>query len=312
MIHPTAIVHPSAKIDRTAEIGPYSLVGENVRIGARTKLLAHVVVNGYTAIGEDTTIYPFASIGAALSRDHGISAGDRVALARSENNLGLILMARGDLAAARQHLDRSIELGEEADLQRGRSRMLLSLCELCLQEDNVDRAGEFAREALAVAGRLHEGQNVAEAHMWLGRIADKLGDPEGADRARRPVQRMRQRPGVGRQPGEHPDKADRLSRKHGQHLTLEPAVAERHPRQMFDVDRAVIGSKRRRRHPVNPFQMKRHGDDPSGSSPPNRSRQRGAQPITEMVNGTYLPQVCLVFGEELPQLVRPNENFKNL
>ena len=60
--------------------------------------------------------------------------------------------------------------------------MLLNLCELCLQEDNIDRAGEFAREALALAGRLHEGQNVADAHMWLGRIADKLGDPEGADR----------------------------------------------------------------------------------------------------------------------------------
>jgi tetratricopeptide (TPR) repeat protein len=107
---------------------------------------------------------------------------DRVALARSENSLGLILMARGDLPAARQHLDRSIELGEETDLQLGRSRMLLSLCELCLQEDNIDRAGEFAREALALATRLHEGQNVAEAHMSLARIADKLGDADGADR----------------------------------------------------------------------------------------------------------------------------------
>jgi UDP-N-acetylglucosamine acyltransferase len=65
MIHPSAIVHPSAKIDRTADIGPYCLVGENVRVGARTKLLAHAVVTGYTTIGEDTTIHPFASIGAS-------------------------------------------------------------------------------------------------------------------------------------------------------------------------------------------------------------------------------------------------------
>jgi UDP-N-acetylglucosamine acyltransferase len=65
MIHGSAIVHPSAKIDRTADIGPFCLVGENVRVGARTKLLAHVVVTGYTTIGEDTTIHPFASIGAS-------------------------------------------------------------------------------------------------------------------------------------------------------------------------------------------------------------------------------------------------------
>jgi tetratricopeptide (TPR) repeat protein len=46
----------------------------------------------------------------------------------------------------------------------------------------VEQALQFAREALALASRLHELPNVAEAHMWLGRIADKLGDHEGADR----------------------------------------------------------------------------------------------------------------------------------
>jgi UDP-N-acetylglucosamine acyltransferase len=63
VIHPTAVVHPSAQIADDAEIGPYCLVGEHVVIGARSKLLAHVVVNGYTTIGEDTTIFPFCSIG---------------------------------------------------------------------------------------------------------------------------------------------------------------------------------------------------------------------------------------------------------
>lgn len=131
----------------------------------------------YKELGQMDTAARYATRSVALLE----ILRDRVALARSENNLGLILMARGDLPAARQHLDRSIELGEETDLQVGRSRMLLSLCELCLQEDNIDRAGEFAREALVLAIRLHEGQNVAEAHMWLGRIADKLGDTDGTD-----------------------------------------------------------------------------------------------------------------------------------
>lgn len=76
MIHPSAIVHPSAKIDRTAEIGPFCLVGEHVTIGERTKLLAHVVVNGHTTIGADSVIHPFASVG-ATSQDR--KAADEIA-----------------------------------------------------------------------------------------------------------------------------------------------------------------------------------------------------------------------------------------
>ncbi|MBV8150442.1 MAG: acyl-ACP--UDP-N-acetylglucosamine O-acyltransferase [Candidatus Eremiobacteraeota bacterium] len=63
VIHGSAVVHPSAKIDPSAEVGPNCVIGDAVEIGARTKLLAHVVVNGRTRIGEDCSIYPFASIG---------------------------------------------------------------------------------------------------------------------------------------------------------------------------------------------------------------------------------------------------------
>ncbi len=65
MIHPTAIVHPSANLAADVEIGPFCIVGENVKLGARTVLQANVVVNGWTEIGEDCTVYPFATIGAA-------------------------------------------------------------------------------------------------------------------------------------------------------------------------------------------------------------------------------------------------------
>jgi tetratricopeptide (TPR) repeat protein len=107
---------------------------------------------------------------------------DRVALARSENNLGLVLMARGDLAGARVHLERSLELCDEADLEFGRSNVLLSLCELAVQEGDVDRAHDLARQALVLAERLEEGTTVAEAHVWLGRIANGRGDHARADR----------------------------------------------------------------------------------------------------------------------------------
>ncbi len=76
MIHPTAIVHPGAKIGKNVEIGPYCLVGEHAIIGDRVALLAHVVVNGHTTLGEDVVIHPFASIG-ATSQDR--KAADEVA-----------------------------------------------------------------------------------------------------------------------------------------------------------------------------------------------------------------------------------------
>jgi UDP-N-acetylglucosamine acyltransferase len=64
VIHPTAIVHPNANIGRSVEIGPFCVVGEHVTIAAGAKLLAHVVVNGHTTIGQDAVIHPFSSIGA--------------------------------------------------------------------------------------------------------------------------------------------------------------------------------------------------------------------------------------------------------
>lgn len=65
MVHPTAIVHPRAKIARGAEIGPYCVIGEHVAIGRGSILQAHVVVNGWTTLGEECQIYPFATIGAS-------------------------------------------------------------------------------------------------------------------------------------------------------------------------------------------------------------------------------------------------------
>jgi UDP-N-acetylglucosamine acyltransferase len=64
LIHPTAIVHPKAVIGEGAEIGPFCVIGEHVRVGSRTRLLAHVVVNGYTTLGEDCEVHPFCSVGA--------------------------------------------------------------------------------------------------------------------------------------------------------------------------------------------------------------------------------------------------------
>jgi UDP-N-acetylglucosamine acyltransferase len=64
-IHPTAIVDPAARIAESAEIGPYSIVGPDVVIGARTRLMAHVFMEGPLEAGEDNVFYPYSTVGVA-------------------------------------------------------------------------------------------------------------------------------------------------------------------------------------------------------------------------------------------------------
>ena len=63
VIHPTAIVHPRAQVGEGCVIGPYCVIGEHVALGPRCRLHSHVVIDGYTRLGQENEIYPFASIG---------------------------------------------------------------------------------------------------------------------------------------------------------------------------------------------------------------------------------------------------------
>ena len=64
-IHPTAIVDPSASIADSAEIGPYSIIGADVRVGVRTVVKSHVVMEGPLEVGEDNVFYPYSTVGVA-------------------------------------------------------------------------------------------------------------------------------------------------------------------------------------------------------------------------------------------------------
>jgi UDP-N-acetylglucosamine acyltransferase len=74
-IHPTAIVAAGAKIGLDVEVGPYCTVGPRVQLGARTRLISHVVVDGDTWLGEDNEVYPFATIG-CNPQDKKLKVGD--------------------------------------------------------------------------------------------------------------------------------------------------------------------------------------------------------------------------------------------
>jgi len=64
-IHPTALVDPQARIAESADIGAYSIVGAEIEIGARTRLVAHVYLEGPLSIGEDNVVFPYSTIGVA-------------------------------------------------------------------------------------------------------------------------------------------------------------------------------------------------------------------------------------------------------
>ncbi|HEY1185038.1 MAG TPA: acyl-ACP--UDP-N-acetylglucosamine O-acyltransferase [Bryobacteraceae bacterium] len=64
-IHPTAIVDARARVAESADIGPYCVVGPEVEIGARTRLMANIYLEGPTWIGEDNVFFPYSTVGVA-------------------------------------------------------------------------------------------------------------------------------------------------------------------------------------------------------------------------------------------------------
>lgn len=64
-IHDSAIVDPGAHVGAECYIGPFCTVGAEVTLHDGVRLESHVVVDGRTLIGEETHVFPFASIGLA-------------------------------------------------------------------------------------------------------------------------------------------------------------------------------------------------------------------------------------------------------
>ena len=64
-IHSTAIIDPNAKLGEGVRVGPYCVIGPNVTLSDRVELKSHVVVDGHTIVGQDTRVFPFASLGHA-------------------------------------------------------------------------------------------------------------------------------------------------------------------------------------------------------------------------------------------------------
>jgi len=128
-IHSTAIVDPSARIAESAEIGPYSIVGADVQIGARTKLMAHVFLEGPLAIGEDNVFFPYSTIGVAPQdlKYHGERSETRIGhrnkirefvnIHRGTEGGGMVTsMGDDNLLMAQVHIAHDAQVGSHAVL----------------------------------------------------------------------------------------------------------------------------------------------------------------------------------------------------
>lgn len=65
IIHPTAVIEKGAELGDNISIGAYCVIGPHVKIGNGVQLKSHVAVDGHTTIGDETIVFPFASLGHA-------------------------------------------------------------------------------------------------------------------------------------------------------------------------------------------------------------------------------------------------------
>lgn len=64
-IHPSAIIEDGAIIGENVAIGPFCHIGPTVTIGAGSRLMSHVVMDGVTRLGEGAIVFHHAILGAA-------------------------------------------------------------------------------------------------------------------------------------------------------------------------------------------------------------------------------------------------------
>ncbi|NHN83429.1 acyl-ACP--UDP-N-acetylglucosamine O-acyltransferase [Acetobacter musti] len=64
-VHPTAIVSPGARLGAGVKIGPWCSIGPDVVVGDGVEMIASVIVDGHTTLGEGSRYFPFTTVGLA-------------------------------------------------------------------------------------------------------------------------------------------------------------------------------------------------------------------------------------------------------
>jgi len=131
-IHPTAIIDPGAQIADSAEIGPFCVITADVQIGAGTRLMANVYVEGITSIGTDNVFYPYSTVGVAPQDlkyrgersethiGHRNKIREFVTIHRGTEGGGMVTRLGDDnLLMAYTHVAHDVQLGSHTVLANG-------------------------------------------------------------------------------------------------------------------------------------------------------------------------------------------------
>lgn len=122
-IHPTAIIEKGAKIGDAVYIGPYAYIGACVTIGNRCKIHHHGTIEGYTKLGENNEVFPFAILGGKthdLKYRGGVSGlvvgnnnvfREYVSVHCSTNNDKFTVLGDNNLILSYSHVAHDCEIG---------------------------------------------------------------------------------------------------------------------------------------------------------------------------------------------------------
>lgn len=62
-IHASAVIEEGATIGADCQIGAFALIGSEVTLGRGVVVKSHAVVTGWTDLGDETVVFPFACVG---------------------------------------------------------------------------------------------------------------------------------------------------------------------------------------------------------------------------------------------------------
>jgi len=62
-IHPTAVIEEGASLAESVEVGAFAYIGKEVRLGPKCRVHHHATVEGFTEMGRENEIFPYAYIG---------------------------------------------------------------------------------------------------------------------------------------------------------------------------------------------------------------------------------------------------------
>jgi tetratricopeptide (TPR) repeat protein len=106
-----------------------------------------------------------------------------LSLPRAENDLGHMLMERGQLEAAGESLTSALEHFAARNEDRARGHVLVTLAQLRIRQDRRPEARRLLTDAVNLAERLDAAPALASALQERARLHEEEGDHDAADEA---------------------------------------------------------------------------------------------------------------------------------